>query len=115
MGFVPFLRTGHRLEARPDLWDIMDPETDIQEREQGRICRKWTPEEDELLKQAIIIYGAQNWKAISSHVGSRNHFQCRQRWRQVSGPSTCFSHTQTQILVQRHRFLVSVDQVHLLA
>ncbi|OQR97026.1 myb-like DNA-binding protein [Achlya hypogyna] len=47
---------------------------------------KWTPDEDDLLRQAVDKFGPRNWKAIAKHVGRRNHAQCLQRWRKVLFP-----------------------------
>jgi myb proto-oncogene protein len=48
--------------------------------------RKWTPEEDKLLGDAVKVHGAKNWKAISELVPGRNHTQCLQRWGKVLAP-----------------------------
>ena len=50
--------------------------------------RKWTQEEDILLKEAVQQYGdSKNWRKISSHVRTRGHQQCRYRWEQHLNPT----------------------------
>jgi len=41
---------------------------------------KWTPEEDNLLKEAVFQFGSHNWDFISRHVPGRTGKQCRERW-----------------------------------
>lgn len=41
--------------------------------------RKWSEEENDLLRKAVVLHGEKNWKAISEHVPGRNHTQCLQR------------------------------------
>jgi hypothetical protein len=41
---------------------------------------KWTPEEDELLRQNVAIRGVANWTVVSSAIPGRNGKQCRERW-----------------------------------
>lgn len=48
--------------------------------------RHWTPEEDELLRKAVKMYGEKRWKQIAEHVPGRNHTQCLQRWSKVLAP-----------------------------
>ena len=40
----------------------------------------WTPEEDELLKAAVLALGPKQWSAIALSVTGRSNEQCRQRW-----------------------------------
>jgi hypothetical protein len=35
--------------------------------------RKWTPEEDQALQEAVIKHGEMKWNRIASYVGTRNH------------------------------------------
>ena len=41
---------------------------------------KFTPEEDELLKNVILKIGTSNWVTIASMVPGRNVKQCKERW-----------------------------------
>ncbi|OHT11332.1 hypothetical protein TRFO_19328 [Tritrichomonas foetus] len=38
--------------------------------------KKWTSEEDELLKKAVMIYGKKNWCSVCTLVPGRNSKQC---------------------------------------
>lgn len=52
----------------------------------SRKPRRWTPEEDQQLREAVRRFGERNWKGIAALVGSRDHVQCRQRWQKVLRP-----------------------------
>ncbi|KAA0174249.1 hypothetical protein FNF27_04261 [Cafeteria roenbergensis] len=47
---------------------------------------KWTPEEDEQLREAVDKHGARNWKAIAKHLEDRTDVQCLHRWQKVLRP-----------------------------
>lgn len=40
----------------------------------------WTPEEDELLRQQVSIYGADGWTSIAAKFKDKTSRQCRRRW-----------------------------------
>jgi hypothetical protein len=48
--------------------------------------RKWTPDEDQVLRAVVERFGARNWKEIAKHVPDRSHVQCLQRWNKVLRP-----------------------------
>mmetsp|Transcript_12489 Transcript_12489/g.23179 ORF Transcript_12489/g.23179 Transcript_12489/m.23179 type:complete len:565 (-) Transcript_12489:99-1793(-) len=48
--------------------------------------RKWSPEEDNILRNAVEMYNGQNWKSIAAQVPDRDHVQCLQRWKKVLRP-----------------------------
>ncbi|CAM9650916.1 unnamed protein product [Chrysoparadoxa australica] len=48
--------------------------------------RRWSPDEDNRLREAVNRMGEANWKAIATHVDTRNHVQCLQRWKKVLKP-----------------------------
>lgn len=50
------------------------------------IPRRWTPEEDDRLLQAVKLFGEVDWKLNSDFVGTRDNVQCRQRWQKVLLP-----------------------------
>ena len=52
-----------------------------------RIKNKFTPEEDERLRQLVSVYGTNSWSTIASLMGNRNHRQCRERWKNYVDPS----------------------------
>lgn len=48
--------------------------------------RKWSPQEDELLRLAVRDIGARHWKQVAERVPGRNHVQCLQRYLRVLQP-----------------------------
>lgn len=47
---------------------------------------KWSPEEDQMLRDAVERHGAKNWKTVAQHVPNRDHTQCLQRWSKCLVP-----------------------------
>ena len=47
----------------------------------------WTDYEDKRLLMAAEMYKPPNWAEIASFVGSRNKYQCAQRWERTLNPS----------------------------
>ena len=47
---------------------------------------KWTPEEDNILREAVEKYGGKNWKKISDLLVDRTDVQCLHRWQKVLRP-----------------------------
>jgi len=50
------------------------------------VPKRWSGEEDELLRCAITRLGQKNWKIIAENIPGRTHVQCLQRWRKVLDP-----------------------------
>lgn len=48
--------------------------------------RKFTDEEDKVLKSAVNVFGTSNWKIIASLVPGRNPRQCRDRYTNYLAP-----------------------------
>ena len=49
--------------------------------------KKWTPDEDQKLVEAVHKFGTSNWTAVSETVGNgRTSSQCSQRWNRVIDP-----------------------------
>ena len=48
--------------------------------------KKFTPEEDELLKKFVAQYGEHNWERIAALLGNRNARQCHDRWKFYINP-----------------------------
>ncbi|KAG0192515.1 Myb-like DNA-binding domain protein [Apophysomyces sp. BC1034] len=48
---------------------------------------RWTLEEDELLRQAVAVYGAHKWSLVASHVPNRSPMQCSTRWLGALNPN----------------------------
>ena len=47
----------------------------------------WTPEEDQLLKQAVHRFNSKNWKKIAECLEGRTDVQCLHRWQKVLNPT----------------------------
>ncbi|KAF1787186.1 Myb-related protein B [Phytophthora cactorum] len=56
------------------------------------VPKRWTPEEDEKLREAVGRHGERNWKSIAEEVPGRNHTQCLQRWTKVLAPGLVKGH-----------------------
>ncbi|KAJ0399312.1 hypothetical protein P43SY_000151 [Pythium insidiosum] len=56
------------------------------------VPKRWTQEEDDMLRAAVAKHGERNWKAIAEEVPGRNHTQCLQRWTKVLAPGLVKGH-----------------------
>ena len=52
----------------------------------GRKKRKWTAEEDDLLRKYVLIYGEKQWRKIAEHIPGRTSIQCLHRWTKILRP-----------------------------
>jgi hypothetical protein len=52
-----------------------------------RLSSRWTPDEDDKLKDAVLRYGANNWIEIAKLVPGRTRRQCTSRWYFALDPS----------------------------
>lgn len=72
----------------------------------GVSCRrKFTEKEDNILKNAVNIFGAFNWKIIASLVPGRNPRQCRDRYTNYLAPGLVhleWSEEEDQILAEKY-------------
>ena len=48
--------------------------------------RRWTPEEDELLRLAVEEFGEKNWRKIAERISGRTSVQCLHRWSKILRP-----------------------------
>lgn len=48
--------------------------------------KKWSANEDQILKKAILYYGPRNWQQISYCLEGRNNSQCFHRWMKGINP-----------------------------
>jgi hypothetical protein len=56
---------------------------------------KWTPDEDDKLKDAVQIHNGKNWFAIATLVAGRTKTQCSSRWYDVLDPRIIRTTTRT--------------------
>mmetsp|Transcript_15973 Transcript_15973/g.50069 ORF Transcript_15973/g.50069 Transcript_15973/m.50069 type:complete len:158 (-) Transcript_15973:332-805(-) len=56
-------------------------------RDLPRTPHRWTPEEDAKLICAVKWYNERDWARVAEAVGTRNHYQCRQRWTNIVKPA----------------------------
>ena len=48
---------------------------------------RWTKEEDEKLKNLVLVIGDNKWSEVASYFQDRSDVQCQQRWDKVVNPS----------------------------
>eukprot|EP00607_Mallomonas_marina_P008046 CAMPEP_0182417800 /NCGR_PEP_ID=MMETSP1167-20130531/2233_1 /TAXON_ID=2988 /ORGANISM="Mallomonas Sp, Strain CCMP3275" /LENGTH=598 /DNA_ID=CAMNT_0024591573 /DNA_START=213 /DNA_END=2009 /DNA_ORIENTATION=+ len=64
-----------------------DDDDDSESGDKSRSSRgKWTQEEDEVLRSAVLTHGGRNWKKISEYLDGRTDVQCLHRWQKVLRP-----------------------------
>jgi len=54
--------------------------------EETRKVGKWTPEEDDLLRKYVPLYGEKQWRKIAEHIPGRTSIQCLHRWTKILKP-----------------------------
>lgn len=47
---------------------------------------KWTPDEDNRLREAVLANKEKNWKKISQLIPNKTDVQCLHRWQKVLNP-----------------------------
>jgi hypothetical protein len=62
--------------------DVLDPNIALTAGRTG----KWTPDEDDKLKDTVERHGGKNWDEITALVPGRSQKQCRNRWHYVNRP-----------------------------
>lgn len=50
---------------------------------------KFSPDDDEKLKEAVKQFGTSNWELVASSMPNRNARQCRDRWYYFHAPNIC--------------------------
>lgn len=68
--------------------------------------RKFTPEEDELLKNLVATFGPTDWQTIAQHLVSRSPRQCRERWKHYISPDVVtgnWTDEENQLLLQKFK------------
>jgi hypothetical protein len=49
--------------------------------------KKWTPEEDEKMRELVARFGTRKWSQIGAFLEGRNGKQCRERWHNQLDPT----------------------------
>lgn len=49
--------------------------------------RKFTAEEDEILRNLVDVNGINNWKSISDQIVGRKPRECKERWENYLSPN----------------------------
>ncbi|KAG0517430.1 hypothetical protein BDA96_09G088800 [Sorghum bicolor] len=63
----------------------------------------WTPEEDDILREAVETYKGKNWKKIAESFPGRTDVQCLHRWQKVLNPELVkgpWSKEEDEIIIQ---------------
>ncbi|KAE8770579.1 transcription factor MYB44 [Hordeum vulgare] len=71
----------------------------------GRIKGSWSPEEDELLRDAVARHGARNWTVISAEIPGRTGKSCRLRWCNQLSPGVhrrAFTPDEDRVIFEEH-------------
>jgi hypothetical protein len=72
---------------------------------------KWSPDEDERLRQNVETHGLGNWSLISQGLPGRNGKQCRERWMNQLSPALNKDNWTPQedaVLIQQQRIYGNV-------
>jgi hypothetical protein len=65
----------------------LQPAADLQQRKEKQIIRrKFTPEEDDVLRRIVARLGSNDWNAVAQQFPNRSPRQCRDRWRNYLSP-----------------------------
>ena len=65
---------------------------------------KFTPEEDQKLRELVQLHGTSSWKLVANLMVTRNHRQCRERWKNYLDPvlrNDPWTLEEDQLLVQK--------------
>jgi hypothetical protein len=85
--------------------DVPAPPADAPAPGSTRIKGSWSPEEDELLRDAVSRHGARNWSVIGAEIPGRSGKSCRLRWCNQLSPGVhrrAFTPDEDQIIVDAH-------------
>ena len=75
-----------------------------------KIRNKFTPEEDQKLRELIQKHGDRSWNLVSSLMGNRSQRQCRERWKHylscdVNVASKPWTKEEDEILINKYNEL----------
>lgn len=67
----------------------MNNPNEFQQMHQSSVFKKtkWSPEEDNLLRESIAKNGTSNWTVVASALSGRSGKQCRERWMNQLDPN----------------------------
>jgi hypothetical protein len=68
--------------------------------------RTFQPEEDELLRNAVAVYGESHWDRVASLIRGRTNRQCRERWTYYLSPTldrSGWTTSEDRLLLEKHR------------
>ncbi|KAK1377469.1 Transcription factor like [Heracleum sosnowskyi] len=82
-----------------------DENTVSQNKSSERVKGPWSPEEDAILSQIVMNFGARNWSLIAKGIPGRSGKSCRLRWCNQLDPSlkhNPFTAEEDRIILQAH-------------
>jgi hypothetical protein len=53
----------------------------------GQLRQKFTPEEDQQVRDLVAVLGENNWHEVAAQLGTRSSRQCRERFRNYLSPN----------------------------
>jgi hypothetical protein len=79
-----------------------------QPRQPRPVRTKFTPAEDQHLRELIHIFGTNEWRIIATQMGRRNARQCRERWANYLNPALVnepWTSTEDALLEEKYKEL----------
>ena len=76
------------------------------EQKEGKENRRWTQEEDDMLRKAVETYGLENWPKVAEQIPNRTHRQCYDRWKYFLDPNintNPWTPEEVQQLIELHK------------
>ena len=77
-----------------------------QKKAQTTARHKFTPEEDQKLKDLVALLGENDWGEVSNRLGTRSPRQCRERFRNYLAPNIKnepWTEEEDQLLIEKHK------------
>jgi hypothetical protein len=62
---------------------------------------RWAQEEDDVLKNAVEVYGLGNWTKVQKHIPGRTDMQCRERWVNILDPGLNHSKLSNEVCLYK--------------
>lgn len=67
----------------------MGPKCHVYNENRHKAKAKFSPDDDEKLKEAVKQFGTSNWELVAASMPNRNARQCRDRWYYFHAPNIC--------------------------